>query len=463
MESMESKRPGERVVNKESKRAKTDFPLDIELSGVQYMNLSRLLTQTVPFAAYFTKHYKSMKRLLEKETELEVFNISKQNVTQGVFEAKEAFSSGCDLRLVRKDGYINNFIERVHGESHLMAPPIIDDIEFFEDALGQKYAVEMRGERNVGGIYLKVKDVGRTFGTANLANDVQHNAAAANEGEDYVRFVIPETHKCELFFTFLGLLRAIMRSRLPGSVRLCVWVCKTVFCASLGTQEQKDTLGRSLLNKETIDELTKRCVNSIGGLYLLETMITPPKDDTGVKKKVYKYGFTKNVQQRMQKHVNTYGRDSVIHALVLLPIKYVSTAEAKLKHILSDNYIHEEGKNTELLLLSHQELTTVRESMRVVGETFYGETFVHAHQLEMLQQSRDHAIEMLKKDVEVAVEVAKNNVEVAKNNAELAKKDGEVAKRDIVILEMKNEIQARRIKELEDKLWLYKTNIANAA
>jgi prophage antirepressor-like protein len=471
---MEGKRASGDIDAKKSKRAKTDFPTEIVLEGIEYINLSRLL-KTAPFATYFAKHYKKSEKYFIEEEQLKAFNVPIQNVADGVFVEKQTpYSPANDLRLVTKDGKITDFIERVQSESHPMAPPIVVDGDLaFTDTLGIAHDVEMRGVRTEEGIYFKVKDIGRIFDILNLVNDMQHKHTQLEEDKDYVWFTIPDNERKkhglsrELFFTHSGMIAAVFISRSPVAKQFRKWVSQIVFVHRYGTQDQKKKLAKSLLNKETIDELTKCCVNGIGGLYLLETMITPPKDHTGVKKKVYKYGYTKNVQQRMQKHVHTYGRDSVIHALVLLPIKYVSTAEAKLKHILSDNYIHEEGKNTELLLLSHQELTIVRESMRVVGETFYGETFVHAHQLEMLQQSRDHAIEMLKKDHELEVEKLKKDVEVtvevAKNNAELAKKDGEVAKRDIVILGMKNDVQARRIKELEDELWRYKKNNANAA
>jgi prophage antirepressor-like protein len=461
MAKMEGKRANEHAnANADIKRAKTDFPLEIVLDGIVYINLSCLL-KTAPFAAYFAKHYKkSEKQLIEDDKlELETFNVTMTNVANGVFDPRWPYRPGSDLRLVVKDGKINEFIERVKGDSDPLVPAVIADIGFFEDALGEKHEVEMRGERTVKGIFFKVKDVGRVFGTNALTEDIQHKTAKAKAGEDYVWFSMPTDDKKsgsrEVFFTFLGLLRAIMRSNMPGAERLCVWVCEIVLVHGFGTQEQKQKLAKSLLDKKTVDEVTKRCATDIACVYLLETA-NPSRQENGITKRVYKFGRSKNVKDRMDKHVVTYGHGSVIDTLIFIPVNHLSEAETKLKHTLGKKYAYEDGTQTELLLLSADERNTVRNAMRVVGETFYGETLVHTHQLEMLQQSRDHAIEMLKKDHEVTVEVAKNN-------AELAKKDGEVAKRDIVILEMKNEIQARRIKELEDKLWLYKTNIANAA
>lgn len=56
-----------------------------------------------------------------------------------------------------------------------MAPSIIDDgdITLFEDVAHKKHKVEMHGERTIKGVYFKVKDVGRVFGTETLADDIQ--------------------------------------------------------------------------------------------------------------------------------------------------------------------------------------------------------------------------------------------------------------------------------------------------
>eukprot|EP00644_Phytophthora_capsici_P017020 jgi/Phyca11/21138/fgenesh1_pg.PHYCAscaffold_83_\ len=72
--------------------------------------------------------------------------------------------------------------------------------------------------------------------------------------------------------------------------------------------------------------------------------------------------------------------------------------------------------------------------MRVIGETFYGETLAHTHQLQMLAKDaeivkRDHALELAEKTQALIV-----------------------AQKDNVILEMKIQAHARRIKELEDQL-----------
>jgi prophage antirepressor-like protein len=441
------------------------------LEGIEYINLSCLL-KTAPFAAYFAKHYKSVKRFLEEEKDIEVFTVSKQKIAKGVFEHKEAFSSGCDLRLAKKDGKINDFIERAQSASHPMAPAILVDNDLtFTDVLGSTHDVEMRGERTEKGIYFKVKDIGQVFGSSKLVENIQLEHTQLEENEDYVWFTIPDNERKkhgssrELFFTHSGMIVAVCISKSPVAKQFRKWVSQIVFVHRYGTDEQKQELAKSLLNKKTIDEVTKRCATDIACVYLLETSI-PSRQENGITKRVYKFGYSKNVKDRMDKHVLKYGRESVIDTLIFLPVNYLSEAETKLKHTLGKKYTHEDSTETELLLLSDDERNTVRNAMRTVGETFYGETVVHTHQLEMLK--KDHELEMSNKDqvlitAKKDVEVAKKDVEVAKKDVEVAKKDVEVAKRDIVILEMKNEIQARRIQELEEKLRRCKKNNANAA
>jgi hypothetical protein len=543
MESMESKRANEHAnanANTNIKRVKTDFPLEIELDGIVYINLSCLL-KTAPFAAYFAKHYKkSEKQLIEDDKlELETFNVTMTNVANGVFDPRWPYRPGSDLRLVMKDGKINEFIKRAQGASCPMAPPIIlDDDLAFTDSLGNKYEVELRGERTEGGIFFKVKDVGFVCGTISITDDIQHNTAAAKEGEDYAWFTIPENERKkrgssrELFFTAQGLYNYCRSSTIlncsasHGFIYLVhlgdemykfgkSWVLdsrlkkhKTTFKSAgfkdirpvysakidikhLSAAEQAVKLYlqmhgwyRSTNYSSELCELddngleqVKSCYDNLEALhftgtpytprfnarslaeklmmtlaisdtvpphdgkdlktyqtacvYLLETA-NPSRQENGITKRVYKFGRSKNVEDR------TYGHGSVIDTLIFIPVNHLSEAETKLKHTLGKKYAYEDGTQTELLLLSADERNTVRNAMRTVGETFYGETLVHTHQLEMLK--KDHELELI-----------------------TSKKDSELSKKDIVILEMKNEIQAHRIKELEDKLWLYKTNNANAA
>jgi hypothetical protein len=560
---MEGKRASSEFDDKESKRAKTDFPTEIVLEGIEYINLSCLL-KTAPFAAYFAKHYKSVKRFLEEEKDIEVFTVSKQKIAKGVFEHKEAFSSGCDLRLVKKDGKITDFIERAQIASRPMAPTILVDGELaFTDTLGVPHDVEIRGKRTEEGIYFKVKDIGQVFGSSKLVENIQLEHTQLEENKDYVWFTIPNNERKkhgstrELFFTARGLYNYcrtskilncsvsygfiylvhlgeemykfgkswVLDSRLKThkrtfksvgfedikpvySVKIDIkllgaaeqavksylkmhgWYRSTRYSSELceldgngleqvksyydnlqsvhftGTpyaprfnaMELAEKVMRTLGIDDTVphDEDAEACKSAC--VYLLETSIKS-FEKKGIPKRVYKFGCSKSMKI-------TYDHGSAIDTLIFLPVNYLSEAETKLKHTLGKKYTHEDSTETELLLLSDDERNTVRNAMRTVGETFYGETVVHTHQLEMLK--KDHELEMSNKDqvlitAKKDVEVAKKDVEVAKKDVEVAKKDVEVAKRDIVILEMKNEIQARRIQELEEKLRRCKKNNANAA
>ncbi|TMW66589.1 hypothetical protein Poli38472_014565 [Pythium oligandrum] len=445
---MDGKRTSDVSYDAEAKRTKTGY--EVVINGERYVDLA-LLVRTPPFAAHYVKHCKkSVTRLIEQEelTE-EIVNVSRENVALGVLAHKTVYRPASDLRLAKKEGKMQMFIDRVQGMTAPPAPPLIndEDIRFFRDAFQQDHKVEMRGKRTLRGIFFKVKHVGQSIGTKTLGDDIQLKNAKAEEGEDYIWFLVDKhgERRRVLFVTFLGLMRIIMRSNLPGAAPLCMWVCETVFCIGFGTAKQKDALGRSLLTKETVDLLTKRCANKIACVYLLETTRQSPEDA----KKVYKFGFSKNLGRRMGELTSKYGLEAAIDTLIILPLNLVSKAESNLKHILGANYTYEQEDDTELLLLSDRDRAVVRGAMRTVGETFYGETLVHTHQLQMLKQDHEFQLISAAKDHELQLVTATKDHEL---QLVTALKNFELVKKDYEILELKNEAQARRIKELESML-----------
>eukprot|EP00644_Phytophthora_capsici_P001243 jgi/Phyca11/504858/fgenesh2_kg.PHYCAscaffold_10_\ len=308
---------------------------------------------------------------------------------------------------------------------------MIDDIGFFQDAIGKKHQVEMRGDRTARGVYIKVKDVGEIFGSPRLAENVQLSHTRAQEGVDYVRFMVADdekkTSKCELFFTFIGLLRAIFRARSPGAEQLCIWICEVVFCVGFGTQEQKKQLAKPMLTKKSLNELLGRCVHDIACLYLLETSKDPGKDRKG--KKVYKYGCSANVKERMEAHATVYGSDCVFDTLIFIPASDIFKAETKFKEILDKSYFFKDDGKREELALSSAEHKTVQNAMKRVAEAYYATTMVHEHTVQMLEES--HKVELEQKNVEIEkknVELEKKNVELEKKNVEVEKKNAEIEK-----------------------------------
>ncbi|KAI9985436.1 hypothetical protein PInf_004794 [Phytophthora infestans] len=104
-------------------------------------------------------------------------------------------------------------------------------------------------------------------------------------------------------------------------------------------------LAKLLLNRKTIDEVTKHCATDIACMYLLDTTKSR-LDENGVTKRVFKFGYSKNVKDRMNKLVVKYGRDSVIDTLIFLLLDYLSGAETELKRTLGKKYTHKDGSET---------------------------------------------------------------------------------------------------------------------
>jgi prophage antirepressor-like protein len=361
--------------------------------------------------------------------------------------------------VVTKDAKINAIIEEARGRSHPLAPVVIldQDLEFFVDALGERHDVEMRGARTVRGIYFTVKDVGRVFGTADLANDIQHKNTKPREGEDYVWFTMPQGEKKsasrELFFTFLGLLRAIMRARTPIAEQLCIWVCDIVFVHGFGNEDQKVELINKM-DKKTLDTFMKCWAHDIACIYLLETSMKQAEST----KKVFKFGFTKQLKSRMGKHSTTFGPDCVLDTIILIPDESLSGAEADLKRQLPTQYFFTHGSAQELLLLSEADRKTVRAAMQTVAVAYGGTTAVHEQRLKNVEQSYQLEIEKMKNEHLEERSKLKEALIVATKDVALAEKETMLAKKDIIILQMRNDEQARRLKELEDELRRYAKN-----
>ncbi|KAJ3106705.1 hypothetical protein HDU96_008142 [Phlyctochytrium bullatum] len=439
---------------RQTKQFKTEFPLEIKLEGVEYINLSSLF-KSAPYASYYAKHYNSNEAKFTEDEKLEVFYVSKKNVQTGVFKRKPQCSNRHDLRLVRKS-MVQAFMERVDAQSPPLAPPIIlaDEMDFFfADDAGNTHKVEMRGERLQNGIYLKAKDIGNILGHGNLSNGIQASGQL-EEGEDYVWFTIPIHerekfgHGRELFLTYTGMLALVFQSKLPIAKKFRKWVSDVVFVHHLGTEEQKGEAGRSLLNKKMIDEIAKRCEDDISCVYLIETERVLPCDSSGQQSKIYKFGYSKKMNERMGKLVVEHGRNCVIDTLIFLPVDYLSQAEKNLKDFLGTKYRYAEGTATELLLLSGDERKSVQAAMRNIGKAFNGSTVVRMQELDTLKKNHEQELDMLKKDHAHTLQLCKmeHDFELWKVRANC---EAELAKKERDFLEKTTEAQARRIQDLE--------------
>ena len=131
-------------------------------------------------------------------------------------------------------------------ESIQRAPPILqlEDDELWIDENGDKYPIEIRGERTVNGIFFRAKDVAEVFGMDRL-NDTLTDNRYGYKKNHYCNFILtkPVKHgfhknKKELFLTYFGLVRVLMVSRHKQVEKFQQWAINILFTHQFGNKNK---------------------------------------------------------------------------------------------------------------------------------------------------------------------------------------------------------------------------------
>jgi len=212
---------------------------------------------------------------------------------------------------------------------------------------------------------------------------------------------------------YSGFIRIIMTSKSNKAGKFIKWASETLFTTHLGTTKQKDKLIGKMkgVSYESIKELFNTSARSMPCIYLTSLArvkelrdimdISENYDDNDI---VYKFGLTKDFNQRKNGHKNEYKElgniDMKLIYFSFIDPLYISQAESELKNILVDNLI-EYGKHKELVILSSKEVKTIKETYEKLALKYSGHTasfFVEKSNLELKIKKLEHDLELKDKD-----------------------------------------------------------------
>ena len=136
-----------------------------------------------------------------------------------------------------------------------------------------------------------------------------------------------------IYLAYHGLVRLLMIRRHPIANHFQKWALNTLFTHQFGTTEQKEELGADLLGIDlsTLRSVFKVFVDKIPCLYLFyvgNAEDLREKIPNGLEShcKMYKYGFTDDLERRTREHRKSYGeRITLVHFVYIDP-KYLSKA-----------------------------------------------------------------------------------------------------------------------------------------
>jgi len=310
-----------------------------------------------------------------------------------------------------------------------------DDEDHFVD-------IEMRGERHYNKCYFRVKDVMNAFKMPNLEknitdkrydgyNEIVHynffNRKNFDPIEKKTNKKTPKIQiKKELFLTYNGLLRVLFVSKSGRAEKFVNWASETLFTHQYGTNEQKDKLISKMkgVSYEAIQELFNTSARSMPCVYLTslgyvkdlrsKMNIGNKYDDKDV---VYKFGLTKDFNQRKNGHKNEYKELDVEMKLIYFSFidpLYITQAESELKNVLSDNKI-KYMKHDELIVLSTKELKTTKEIYEKLALKYSGHTesfFIEKSKLEMKIKELETVINVNEKEYQIRMNEQKHIFEL---------------------------------------------------
>ena len=359
-------------------------------------------------------------------------------------------------------------------------PPLLflDNSEKFRDTNGNIFDIEVRGEKHKDKIYFKCSDISKAFEICNLTSSLRHPTSGYELNVHFKRFKKHKdrvnytilTHKPSLYLTYEGVLRVLFVSRSGKARHFMNWATDKLFTIQMGTEESKEELGTDILgiSIKSFRAVFKRhgTKNGFPCIYLLklgsvgilrETFnISQEIDDKLI---VYKYGFTKNMEKRLEQHNDDYGKMPNVKMSLeyyhFIDPAYVNDAEGSLRAFfkgLNKNLkvkdINEKGRN-ELVALNKDEIHIMKEQYGYIGSQFAGvteelqkqitklkheiDTLNSKHEIELLNLNSKHEIEVLNLKSKYEIELLKNEKIIGKLESDNRYKDLELSMKDLII------------------------------
>ena len=393
----------------------------IELNGNMFYN-SEFVKQSCP--AFFYGCAKTLRKIIEKK------KISSDNYIYATFAPKtNKWSLSNDKvksakLLLEKTWVENNIPSFGNNDIKLdleMVPPILElkDEEKFKDDKGNIIEIETRGTKTLDGIYFYGKDVEKILElkcitdtlhepTSNYKINIHYKKFIRDETESYP-LSNKKTNKHTTYLTYKGLVRMLITRRHPIADKFQDWCFKTLFTLQMGSHEDKKTLASKLLGCDVnnVKTFLSTGVQEYSVLYLI--CIGKVKDlssqieglqDKNKEDYVFKYGYTSDLNQRIQAHKQTFNKfkNSNVTLVTHIPIdeQYLSEAEVELKHSFkSFDYIIENSIYKELVVFDERKLPLFKKIFKTICDKYAGNCKKLQQELEKQQIIYDCKIKEL--------------------------------------------------------------------
>lgn len=331
----------------------------------------------------------------------------------------------------------------------------LDENEKFKDENGNVLEVEVRGERHKNKIFFKVQDVMTAFKmpsldrvlfdvTSNYERNLHYKCfnrpdsgiLSQSNKPTYTEMVSSiQSSKKSLYLTYKGLLRVLFTSRVGTAEKFQDWAEEILCTVQMGTLEQKEELGTSILNIhiDNYRAVFKKYSQHFPCIYLISLgKVADLRNDLGISLdvddtlNVYKYGHTTDMERRLGEHKRDYGKyKSATIDLELfnyIDPKYTSEAEGEIREIF-DSYgksLTVDGRN-ELVALNPKELYRVKKDYTRTGKEYAGASEVL--QTEILELKKEilelkHEIQRLNTLVETTKTISQLEIDKYKTLAE---------------------------------------------
>lgn len=290
----------------------------------------------------------------------------------------------------------------------------LEDIEKFKDSTGKYLDIEVRGERDKNNIYFNVKDIGFGFGIPDLKGILLKKDRGYERGLHYQTFIAVDndyrninmsnkkndTNNKSLFLTYKGLVRLLYTTRNKNAEQFTNWADDKLFTIQMGTVEQKEVLGTSILGikLETYKAVFNKYSQNFPCIYLLSLGKVKDlkktfylNDDLDEQLIVYKYGFTNDMKRRLAEHQRDYGKlinvDVELEIFNYIDVKYTSEAEGDIRDLFEsfDKSISVIGRN-ELVVLNTKQLDRVKKEYTRTGREYAGATQILQEEIANLKQ-----------------------------------------------------------------------------
>ena len=335
------------------------------------------------------------------------------------------------------------------NEIYSKAPPVIrlNECEELQNKSGKVMQIEVRGERNKGGIYFKANDIGKCLEVQNLIRTILDKRTGYKTQTHHVYFSV--NGKKTMFLTYQGFLKAINKSNKSAAVIFRKWAADILQIHHLGTKEQKQELAANLLEMKVEHLITalKKAGTKVAAIYILnlgrfgdirkKLSLIGDYDDNLI---IRKYGMTDDISRRLGEHKRDFKKiydiDISVEIYYIIDVKYISSAETDVNHyLIRKRYMVEHKKHTEFFAFEKDFKEDVLSMFELISSRYSvnSSTLITHH----AKESREIVEKTSKK-----VSKAKKNLYVAEKRADQAV----IALKDLEIRSMKE------TKVLEDKI-----------